>query len=103
MEPLIIGTHGSVAALDPTSGQLRWQTALKTGTLLSSTRGEDVAVLVRGSIVFAGCFGHVFCLDAESGKILWQNPLSGLGHNDVSLAMNGVSVQFLQKVEQSGT
>ena len=35
------------------------------------------------------------------GSILWNNELSGMGYNDVSLAMQNVSVQFLQKVERS--
>ncbi len=100
MEPLLIGTNGTVACIDPTNGNVRWETALKTGSLLSSTARQDVSILLRGSIVFAGCAGHLFCLDADSGSILWHNPLDGLGHNDIALAMDGVSVQFLQKTER---
>ena len=37
------------------------------------------------------------------GSILWNNELSGMGYNDVSLAMQNVSVQFLQKVERSSS
>lgn len=100
MDPLILGTNGHVTAIDPATGKRLWLAQLKTGSLISSTTREDVSVLVRGTIVFAGCAGHVFCIDANTGEILWHNPLDGLGHNDVSLAMEGVSVQFLTKVER---
>lgn len=103
MEPLIIGTNGSVAAVDPTTGDILWSTSLKTGGLFSSTSHQDVSVLVKGGIIFAGGAGHLFCIDASSGKILWHNPLTGLGHNDISLTMDGVSVQFLQKVERQNS
>ena len=103
MEPLIIGTNGSVGCVDPTTGNLRWKARLETGSLMSSTAHKDVSVLLRGSIVFAGCSGHLYCIDGESGAILWHNSLEGFGHNDISLAMDGVSVQFLQKVEGQGS
>jgi len=97
MESLIVGTNGNVLCVDPGTGRLRWQAVLKTGGLLSSTSCQDVSVLLRGPIVYAGCAGHLFCIDAASGGILWHNPLDGFGHNDISLAMEGTSVQFLQK------
>jgi outer membrane protein assembly factor BamB len=98
MEPLVIATNGSVAAIDPSSGVVLWQTRLDTGALISATSGQDVAVLVRGGSVFAGAAGHLFCLDAQNGSILWHNPLKGMGHNDISMAIEGVAVQYLQKV-----
>ena len=103
MEHLIIGTNGAVACIDAGTGKVRWKTALKTGSLLSSTSHEDVSVLQRGTIVFAGCSGHLFCIDADTGAILWHNSLDGFGHNDISLAMDGVSVQFLQKVQRQSS
>jgi outer membrane protein assembly factor BamB len=96
--PLIIGTNGSVAAIDPATGDTLWATALETGGLFSSTNHEDVSVILRDGNVFAGCSGHLFCLAAASGEILWHNDLKGFGHNDISLAVEGVSVQFLEKV-----
>ncbi len=101
MNPLIIGTNGAVSAIDPKSGNVLWKTVLTTGEFLSSTSHSDVSVLVQGDVIFAGGSGHLFCLEAASGRILWHNPLKGFGHNDISLAMNGVSVQFLTKVETS--
>ena len=100
MTPLILGTNGSVAAIDPATGAIVWQTKLSTGGLLSATSSQDVAVLVRGNEVFAGSAGHLFCIDAQTGAILWHNSLDGLGYNDISLAIDGISVQYLQKVER---
>src|SRR5688500_2976127 len=101
MDPLIVGTNGSVAAIDPSTGTVLWSTSLRTGELSASTSYQDIAVLVRGGMVFAGGNGHLFCLEAQTGNILWHNPLKGLGHNDISLAMEGVAVQFLTKVERT--
>ena len=98
---LFIGTNGSVAAIDSSTGEILWATELRTGGILSSTRGEDVSVILRDGQVFAGCSGHLFCLSAETGEIRWHNDLKGFGHNDVSLALEGVSVQYLEKLARS--
>lgn len=100
--PLIIGSNGFVAAIDLTDGRELWRTRLQTG-VFAATNSQDVSVLVQGGFVFAGSHGHLFCLEVASGSILWQNELSGMGYNDVSLAMQNVSVQFLQKVERSSS
>jgi outer membrane protein assembly factor BamB len=100
MEALIIGSNGSVAAINPGDGGVIWKTDLKTGGWISATSHEDVSVLIRKGMVFAGCCGHLFCLELGSGEVRWHNPLSGFGHNDLSLAMEGVAVQFLQKEER---
>lgn len=99
---LIIGSNGFVAAIDINSGDELWRTRLQSG-VFSATSHSDVSVLVQGGFVFAGSCGHLFCLDLESGSILWHNELKGMGHNDVALAMQNVSVQFLQKVERSSS
>ena len=100
--PLIIGSNGYVAAIDVMDGRELWRTRLQTG-LFKATSHADVSVLVQGGFVLAGSQGHLFCLDVESGSILWNNELKGMGYNDVSLAMQNVSVQFLQKVERSSS
>ena len=98
MKTLIIGINGHVSAVDPKSGRRLWSTKLGGGSFLASTNHEDVSVLLHEGVVFAGCFGHLFGLDAATGQVLWHNELEGMGHNDISLAMDGVSVQFQQKV-----
>ena len=99
---LIVGSNGYVSRIDTGSGEELWRTTLLSGLFGGSTC-TDVSVLVRGQIVFAGTHGHLFCLALDSGQILWKNELKGMGYNDVALAMEGVSIQFLTKVEQSGS
>ncbi len=98
MKLLLIGINGHVSAIDPGNGHQLWTTKLEGGSFLASTNHEDVSVLLHDGVVFAGCFGHLFGLDAATGQILWHNELAGMGHNDISMAMDGVSVQFQQKV-----
>jgi outer membrane protein assembly factor BamB len=98
---LYMATNGFVAAVDPATGREVWRTALKDGAaLFSSTLGSDVCILEHEGRVFAGCKGHLFCLDGASGRVLWHNDLKGLGHDDVTLAMAGKSVQFITTVER---
>lgn len=101
---LCIGSNGHVAAIDPATGKELWRTKLQQG-MLKATNYADVSVIVREGAVYAGSQGHLFALDAATGQILWHNELPGLGHNDLSLAFDGVSIQYLQKVERqsSGT
>lgn len=99
--PLIIGSNGFVAAIDIDSGRELWRTRL--GGFLSATSREDVAVLVNGQNVFAGSAGHLFCISTETGAVLWHNQLPGMGNNDVSLALDGVSIQYLSKIEHRGS
>lgn len=100
--PLLIGSNGFVAAIDVTAGSELWRTKLQTG-VFTATAHSDVSVLVQGGFVFAGSRGHLFCLDLENGSILWHNELKGMGYNDVALAMQNVSVQFLQKEVRSSS
>ncbi len=94
--PLIIGSNGFVVALDPLTGVEIWRTKLQSG-ILNATKWQDVTVLVHDGIVFAGSQGHLFGLSVADGSILWSNGLKGLGYNDVSLAVEGTSVQFVLK------
>jgi outer membrane protein assembly factor BamB len=103
VNPLVIGSNGAVAAIDPASGNILWKTVLKTGNIISATSRSDISVVVQGSVIFAGGSGHLFCLDLDTGRVLWHNPLKGFGYNDVSMAMAGISVQYLVKVEKSGS
>ena len=100
---LIIGSNGWVAAIEADTGRELWRTRLKTGGLISATSSEDIAVIVKDGLVFAGGAGHVFCLDLTNGSVLWHNSLDGMGYNEVSLAMEGVAVQFMSKVDRRST
>jgi outer membrane protein assembly factor BamB len=75
---IYVGIKGSVLALVRATGQVAWQTALKSSDFVNVIRdGEDL---------FATTRGEVFCLDANSGKIRWGNALKGMGWGVVSVA-----------------
>jgi outer membrane protein assembly factor BamB len=100
-ERLYIGSNGHVSAIDPRTGAEVWRTKLQQG-LITSTGAADVSVIVRDSVIYAGSAGHLFALSTD-GTILWENSLKGLGYNDVSLAFEGISIQYLQKVERNNS
>ena len=99
--PLVIGTNGFVCAIDSQTGRELWRTKLSTGSFFSSTSCQDVAVVVKDTMVFAGCAGHLFGLHIANGELLWHNELPGLGNNEVAMAIEGVSIQYLEKVVHS--
>jgi outer membrane protein assembly factor BamB len=99
---LYIGSNGKVAAINPDSGQIKWETKLDTGSgLFSSTAYQDIAILEDGDKVFAGCNGHLFCLNPRTGNVLWHNKLKGWGNNDLSLSLNGKAVKTVSKPQQA--
>jgi outer membrane protein assembly factor BamB len=68
---IYLGVKGSVVAVNSTTGQPVWETALK---------GNDfVNVVLDGDNLFAATRGEIFCLDPQSGGIRWHNPLRGYG------------------------
>lgn len=93
-EPLIIGSYGYVARIDATTGEEVWRTKLLPG-VFGGTSGTDVTVLVRSPLVFAGTNGNLFCLDLNTGQVLWRNELKGMSYENISLAVEGVSIQHL--------
>jgi outer membrane protein assembly factor BamB len=101
-EHLIIGSNGYASRIDVITGEELWRTKLLPG-LLGGSSCTDVLVLVRGEFVFAGTYGNLFCLALDTGRILWRNELKGMGYNDVTLAMEGVAIQFLTKVAHSSS
>ena len=97
---LYIGCNGFVSAISPEDGSEVWRTPLQEG-LLSDASYQDVCILEHEGRVFAGSNGRVYALDAETGEILWYNELSGMGYNDVTLAMAGKSIQFVSSHEKT--
>jgi PQQ-dependent dehydrogenase (methanol/ethanol family) len=62
-----VGQPGAIRALDPASGDTRWNYPLHEGS-------DSAGVLATaGGVVFAaGADGNFIALDAASGKLLWQ-------------------------------
>jgi outer membrane protein assembly factor BamB len=83
MKMIYLGVKGSVVAVNSTTGQLVWETALK---------GADfVNVIIDGNNLFATTRGEIFCLDPQGGGIRWHNPLKGYGLGLVTIAADGVA------------
>jgi len=99
---LIIGCNGYVSAILANNGEELWRTRLREG-ILGGSRGCDVSVLIDGDQVFAGCYGRIYALRTSDGEILWANDLKGMGFNEVALARQGTSTQFITRVEQKTT
>ena len=95
---LYIGCNGMVAAIDVRTGEMIWEKKLSS-KILSSLNHADVSIIHDDKIVYAGCYGHLFALDAKTGEELWHNELKGWGHNEVSLALQDKSVQFITRKE----
>jgi outer membrane protein assembly factor BamB len=94
---LILGTRGFVVSVDVETGEEHWRTKLESGGLFNAAAYSDVTVIIRDRLIVAGCNGHLFGLDRHNGQILWHNTLRGLGNNHISLATDGVSIQYLQR------
>jgi hypothetical protein len=99
---LIIGCNGYVSAILANNGEELWRTKLRDG-VFGGSRGCDVSVLIDGNQIYAGCHGRIYALRASDGEILWSNELKGMGINEVALARQGTSTQFITRVEHSTT
>ena len=100
---IYLGTKGHVVSVDPATGAEAWRTRLTTGGLLNATSWGDVTVIADGTSLIAGCNGHLFGLDPRDGSVLWHNPLRGLGNGHICVAMPGVSVQYIKRVQTQNT
>ena len=77
---LFVGTHGHVAALRKSDGQLLWKGSLpKTGY-------QVVSLILEDGLLLCASGGRVFALAPADGRILWQNDLKGMGTGRVVLA-----------------
>ncbi|SET50206.1 outer membrane protein assembly factor BamB family protein [Thalassotalea agarivorans] len=81
MNHLYLGIKGQVVAINKSTGQIVWQTKLKTSSITN--------VCIEQDKIFAHAGGHLFCLDAALGSILWTNKLSGLGYGSCLFAVPG--------------
>lgn len=95
------GTRGHVFAIYPTTGEEKWRTKLQSGGLFNAASDEDVMVLIKDGVVIASSNGHMWGLHIEDGEILWHNGLKGLGHDVISLATDGIAIQYVHKHTKS--
>lgn len=77
-EKVFVGVHGTVVALDASTGTELWRTKLK---------GSDfVNVALTDRAILAGTKGEVFALEPSTGTVIWNNRLKGLGLSFVTFA-----------------
>ena len=75
---VFVGTHGSVLAIDRTTGETLWTAELK---------GSDfVDVMIVDGDLFAASKGRLYRIDPASGAVIWRNDLPGMGWGIVSIA-----------------
>jgi glucose dehydrogenase len=86
------GIHGSVIALDETTGEQVWVTSLKGS--------EFVNLVLSENRLYATTKGEIFCLDLGTGKVLWQNPLSGMGRGIVCVAAPGTQANMTAAIKR---
>ena len=78
------GYYGSIKAVDPHTGDIRWMYKMSQVT--------DSGVLTTATnLVFAGGReGYFFALDARDGKLLWKTMLGGqVANGPITYAVNG--------------
>jgi alcohol dehydrogenase (cytochrome c) len=76
--------HGAITALDPLTGDIRWQFKMADVT--------DSGILSTASdLVFAGGReGHFYAFDAKTGAVLWQAMIGGqIANGPITYAVNG--------------
>jgi len=77
--------HGAVLAIDPRTGQRRWQFDM-TDVTTSGVLTTATDVLFTGSRE-----GHFHALDARNGELLWRANLGGqIANGPMTYAVNGV-------------
>jgi outer membrane protein assembly factor BamB len=90
-EPIYIGIHGHVLAVDRATGSEVWRTHLAGSSY--------VTIQLDGGGLYAGTNGKLYCLDRATGSVLWTNGLRGLGYNLITFgdATAAISQQVAQR------
>ena len=65
---------GSVHALDPTTGEVKWSSSPGTGGLPFGIADRVVRKIaaVRGDTIYATGYGYLYSLQRETGQVLWS-------------------------------
>jgi outer membrane protein assembly factor BamB len=86
----------AVRALDPQTGERKWEFKLNTGNALSQCSGLSCAaaagiLTTATDVLFAGSRdGEFVALDARNGTLLWKTLLGGqINMNTVTYAVDG--------------
>ncbi len=80
-----VGAQGAIRALDPASGDARWNFPIQQGASASGV------LATAGGLVFAAVAdGNLIALDAADGKLLWHYQTgAGIRSSPISFAVDG--------------
>lgn len=98
MSYLYIGIKGQCVCIDKDSGEVQWQTQLKSTSSVTN-------LYIEGNRIFAYSGGHLFCLNRSDGEVLWENELKGLGYGPCIIAGENSATHFHanQAAQQANT
>src|SRR5262245_56215049 len=85
-------TSGVWSALDPSTGQIQWQTPVPTMTRALGGVSLNGPVSLVNGVLFGGAMdaqGTMFALNASTGEVLWSFPSGGTVYGGPAVA-NGV-------------
>ncbi|GBC01812.1 hypothetical protein RclHR1_04340009 [Rhizophagus clarus] len=78
---LVCSTAGKIYAISKTDGSQIWKTELK------GIHDGVGSLFVHDDKVYVGMNGYLVALNLINGTEIWRNSLSGMGYNEVSLAV----------------
>ena len=81
--------------------KIQYRSSAAVKEVIIMARKRSLQAISTARCILVGCNGHVFGLDAGSGEKLWHNELPGAGHGSLSLAVEGVSVQYIEKIVET--
>ena len=84
-EDEVVGAPGAIRALDPATGDTRWNFPIQEGSPAAGVLGT------AGGVVFASSKdGYLIALDAANGKPLWRYQTGGdIRNSPISYAVDG--------------
>ena len=97
MDKIYIGSNGKLAAVNPKTGEIIWQTKL------AGAYKCDVSIIEKEDYLFVGCYGKIHGVNKQNGEVLWTNELSGWGYSNIGIAGEGISIQHKSKLNNSSS
>lgn len=96
---IFLGGEGHVFALCRNSGEILWQTELKSGYF--KTGRDFVSLLETKKGLFAFSYGTLYRIEPKTGAILWQNKINQLKHS-VGILATDHCVSFTSEIACGG-
>jgi outer membrane protein assembly factor BamB len=83
---IVPSSSGQISALDSSTGELKWDTLLSSGTKQAYLNDIDMTpVIVNKTVYVSNYSGNLFAINLASGITEWSNPNGG-GNNSIWIA-----------------